>query len=73
MRRLTDDEFAASRAALLAPGGDDLRQAVFDVGLGRPVRSGAGLAQAQDLGWIVDDGFTDLGRPIADPIREFVF
>lgn len=73
MRRLTDEELAAAEAALLGEGGDALRQAMLDIGTGYPARMPEGLAQARDLGWVAGDELTDLGRPIVDPIREFVF
>lgn len=73
MRRLTDDELAAAETALLGPGGADLRQAMFEIGMGMPVTAPGGATAAVDLGWVHDGGLTDLGRPIFDPIREFVF
>ncbi|MEM7285043.1 MAG: class I SAM-dependent methyltransferase [Actinomycetota bacterium] len=73
MRQLTDAEVAAASEALLGPNGKDLREAVFEFGLGLPVTSDKGLAMAQDLGWIADGAFTELGHPIGDPLREYVF
>ena len=71
MRQLTDAEIAAAADALLGPNGRDLRDAIFEVGLGKPVTSDKGLALAQDLGWIADGALTELGQPISDPLREF--
>lgn len=73
MRQLTDAEVSAASEALLGPNGKDLREAVFEFGLGMPVTSDKGLALAQDLGWIADGALTELGHPISDPLREFVF
>ncbi len=73
MRQLTDAEVAAASEALLGPNGKDLREAVFEFGLGMPVSSDKGLTLAQELGWIVDGSFTELGRFVGDPIREYVF
>lgn len=73
MRQLTDAELAAASEALLGPNGKDLREAVFEFGLGMPVTSDKGLALAHELGWIADGVFTDLGHPISDPLREFGF
>jgi SAM-dependent methyltransferase len=73
MRRLTDDEFAAAKAAMLGSGGDALRLAIFEIGMGLPLTAKTGAAQATDLGWLEAGQLTELGRPIADPIREFVF
>lgn len=73
MRQLTDAELAAASDALLGPNGKDLREAIFEFGLGMPVTSDKGLALAHDLGWIADGALTDLGHPISDPLREFGF
>ncbi len=73
MRRLTNDELAAAEAALLGPGGEDLRLAVFEIGMGLPLTTPEGASRAADLGWLADGNLTDLGQPISDPIREYVF
>lgn len=73
MRQLTDLEFAAASDALLGPNGKDLRDAMFEIGLGLPVTSDKGLALARDLGWVAGGALTEVGRPINDPLREFGF
>lgn len=71
MRRLTDVELAAASDALTGPDGKELRDAVYEFALGVPVTARRGLVLAHDLGWIADGGFTALGRPISDSLREF--
>lgn len=73
MRRLTDAELGAAESALLGPRGDELRSAMVDLTLNRPVRSDAGAALARDLGWADADRLTELGQLVADPLRELAF
>ncbi len=73
MRRLTDAELTAARTALLGPDGDDLRSAMVDLTLGRPIGSGTGLQLARQLGWAEGDRLTEVGQLVADPLRELAF
>ena len=68
MRTLSDSELVAAREALTGPGGDELLSAMFALALGQPAES----SMASKLGW-VNGGLTELGRLVADPLREFGF
>lgn len=72
MRLLTDGELAAADAALNSDRGDGLRQAMFELNLGRPNSVPDGLVFARELGWIDSANMlTELGRLVRDPLREY--
>ena len=74
MRRLTGEEFAAARASLTGPAGEELCLSVFDLALGLPARGGESvMAEVESLGWYSQGQFSALGNIIKDPLREYGF
>lgn len=74
MRRLTDRELTAAHDILTGTIGELVRLSVFDLALGRPPRGGkAVMSELCRLGWIKNGVFTELGRLLRDPLREYGF
>ena len=74
MRRLSDNEFNAARNKLTGTDGEQLCLSMFDLSLGRDPRGGdAIIREFEELNWIDNGQFTELGDLIKDPMREFGF
>lgn len=74
MRCLTEKEYSIVQETLLGDEGEQLCMSVLDIAMGQEPRGGAEhISWLQDLGWYNDNGLTEIGQLISDPIREFGF
>ena len=74
MRRLTDSEFVGIQDVLTGSVGEQIRLNMFDLALGRPPRDGTAILSELDrIGWVSNGRFTELGKLLKDPLREYGF
>jgi ubiquinone/menaquinone biosynthesis C-methylase UbiE len=74
MRRLDDQELAATRDVLTGDFGGQIIDTVFALVLGRKASPPPEIwEKLEALGWIERGKLTPLGELIADPVREYVF